>query len=198
MKRGTPYLEYNFYFHYDTNENNYNKMIDEIAKIDLQKYQIAYLPISFDAKNKDDNTPITIKTDGSIFSMDNFDNKTYQKGLATYKLFKKLVEILEPSYASITLDYDLKTPYDIVVNENKATLAFQDFYLGINYFESLVLQKFISELKQLDIYVEDFKGGFYYSLSSLFNPKKKETTFQDRHVVNAQILRLFRSKQKLY
>jgi hypothetical protein len=128
--------------------------------------------------------------------MDSFDKKTYQKGVETYKVFKKLVEMVEPSYANITLDYDLKTPYDIIIDEDKGTLAFQDFYLGINYFGDIMLQNFILEIMKLDIYVEDFKGGFYYSLSSLFNPKRKEPIF-DRYTINSQILKLFRNKNIL-
>ncbi len=194
MNQGGPYIEFNFYFNEDTNENNYKKVIEALLLTNKRKYKVVYLPLSSKSE-KINNKPIAIWQDGSIFSMDETDNKVYQKGKEVYVFFKKIVKILQPSYANITIDYGLQTPYDIIKDINTSSIPFENFYLSHNYIKEL--NSFIDEIKELGAYTENFEEiGFYYSTNPLFNPKKTYISSNSLNLIKTKIFNIFLSINK--
>lgn len=55
-----PFIEYNFYFHKNNNENNFNKIVEAFEEIENKKKNISLLPISKDAELRGDNNPIGV------------------------------------------------------------------------------------------------------------------------------------------
>jgi len=80
--------------------------------------------------SKNDNHPISVLFSGDMLSRPALNINKPLKHLAESALFafKEIIEILKPEYASITVDYNLESPYDLLLDGR--TLAFRDCYVS--------------------------------------------------------------------
>jgi hypothetical protein len=130
---------------------------------------IGYESISQEASDQDHH-PLAIWTEGIVFSgiADQKSVAHAQKtGGQVYKQLCLLVEALKPSYAAITVEYNLECPADL--RRDVRSLAFRDFfvsgaYLGVNNLKT------ISDLFQ-GAYIETVADGLYISCTPEFNPQ---------------------------
>lgn len=107
---------------------------------DAREFLVA-LPIE-GSDCKDESNVVAIWVEGAAFSRDpksQISKKEKQVAARALTAFRKLVSLLRPTYASITVDYGLETPNDL--RHDPRSLAFRDFYLGRADFGEPFLEK---------------------------------------------------------
>lgn len=116
--------------------------------------------------------PVAIWTEGSIlsgtFSTVSRQRQRYAQevGNRVYEKFKALIELLQPAYAAITSEEDLKTPTGLQYDPRNR--AFQDFYVSFDFLDSQAIERIKYLYK--DAYIECMKNGIYISTYEYFNP----------------------------
>lgn len=129
---------------------------------------VGYESISEEAARQDHH-PVAIWTEGTLFSGpagEEFDAATKEVGFRLYERFRRLVEGLRPSYATITLEYDLECPADL--KRDPRSLAFRDFYISGEYIGADALKTIATLFREA--YIETLAEGLYVSCTAEFNP----------------------------
>lgn len=127
---------------------------------------LAVLPIE-GADCKSESNVVAIWIEGTAFSRPRGTeiSKT-EKQVAARALtaFEKLISLLRPTYASITVDYGLENPCDL--RHDSRSLAFRDFFLDRGEFG----ERFIEELKARfpNCYCYDHEAGIITITSAAF------------------------------
>lgn len=121
-----------------------------------------------------DHHPIAIWTSGSWTSWQNFPNEiresqrqiAREEGKRAYKRFISLIEILKPSYAAITVEYDLECPIDL--SHNPRSYAFRDFFIS----KTFIGERAFRSIEQVysGAYLEAVSDGIYVSSTMDLNP----------------------------
>lgn len=135
---------------------------------------VTYENISESAAQQD-VPPVSILSTGDLFSLARLplsDSNKYmaqskKAGKKVYTRLKAIVEAINPSYASITIEWPLESPSDL--RTDPRSLAFRDFYIK----ESFIGTTQIDLFKNLynGAYIEDMKNGIYVSCTREFNPR---------------------------
>ena len=132
---------------------------------DAQEFLVA-LPIE-GTDCKDENNVIAIWVEGASFSRDpnsQISKKEKQVAARVLTAFRKLVSLLRPTYASITVDYGLENPCDL--RHDPRSLAFRDFYLDRDVFGEKFLEKLRSKFPTC-VY-DDNEGGQFTITTAAF------------------------------
>ena len=141
---------------------------------------ITYNSIYSEEATQKDKHPISILTEGAMFSEPEILRQTYgkenirQAGLKVYQRFKSLVQQLNPSYASITVEYGLECPTDLQIDCR--SLAFSDFFASQDFFGQSNLN-ILSNLFE-DAYQEKLDNGIYISCNDDVNPEFKAASLE--------------------
>jgi hypothetical protein len=80
---------------------------------------------------KNEGNAVAIWVEGALFSRASnteVSKKEKQVAINALTAFKKLVTLVQPTYAAITVDYGLENPCDL--RRDSHSLAFRDFYLS--------------------------------------------------------------------
>jgi hypothetical protein len=132
---------------------------------------VGYESISEEAARQDHH-PVAIWTEGTLFSGpagEPFGATTKETGLRLSERFRRLVERLRPSYAAITLEYDLECPADL--KRDPRSLAFRDFYISGEYIGADTLKTIAMLFRAA--YIETLAEGLYVSCTAEFNPERR-------------------------
>ncbi|MEM7130408.1 MAG: hypothetical protein AAF702_29050 [Chloroflexota bacterium] len=135
---------------------------------------VTYGSISDQAARHDTPT-VSVLSMGDIFSLARLpisDSKKYaikakQAGKRTYIRLKSIIEIINPAYGSITIEWPLEVPADL--KNDPRSLAFRDFYIS----ESFMGANTVTLLRNLfkGAYIEEMSHGLYISCTREFNPE---------------------------
>jgi len=89
---------------------------------------------------------------------------------AAVRLFKRLCQQCKVLYGSVTVDYELESPEQLV--NDPRSYAFSDFFIDGSYFWDVV-----NKVKEggFNAYVEEMEGGLYVSMTKYFNPAKLDS-----------------------
>jgi hypothetical protein len=117
-----------------------------------------------------DKHPLVIWTDGDVFSHLLSPQERAQAqavGEQVYRLFRALVERLEPSYAAITSEIPLECPTDL--RSDPRSGAFREFFVKRVFLGA----RNTDRLRELfaDAYIEEIAGGLYVSCYEFSNPE---------------------------
>jgi len=114
-----------------------------------------------------DSHPVAIWTEGGAF--DPYLSKGAMKkvGDRAYRVFRELVPLLSPAYASITIEWGLECPAEL--RQGHGSQAFQDFYASKDVLGHQVMAKL--ELLFKHGYIEKLHHGKYFSSWEFFNPE---------------------------
>jgi len=93
-----------------------------------------------------------------------------REGREAYARFLWLCEEAAPTYAAISVEWDLESPEELI--EDPRSYAFHDFYLG-DALGPLIHSQAISTNK--DAFSQRTGGGLYISTNRWFNPKSIHT-----------------------
>jgi hypothetical protein len=108
--------------------------------------------------------PVFLTASGDAFTRGGKDDD--KVGESAYKRFVELSSSVRPTYAAITVDWELETPGEL--QRDSASYAFNDFYLSFSDLPASVIQEVGSV--STGSYREDLPDGVYFSSSSVFNP----------------------------
>jgi hypothetical protein len=119
-----------------------------------------------DAPNARHTDVVSLFTGGSAFWMHGAGSED-QKGLAAYKRFLYLCEGVRPTYAAITVEWELESPQEL--NEDPRSYAFQDFLLGSDLSKEVHSQ---AESLYKGAFIQKVSAGTYISTCRSFNPRR--------------------------
>jgi hypothetical protein len=143
---------------------------------DAQEFLVV-LPIE-ESDCKSEGNVVAIWIEGAAFSRGlNTEISKKEKQVAARALtaFKKLVSLLLPTYASITVDYGLENPCDL--QRDSRSLAFRDFYLGRRDFGEKFLEELRSRFPNSDY--DDHDGGQITTTTAAFRLAAGHESFGD-------------------
>ena len=167
-------------------EISLEKLHKSLSNPDIRMFQIAmndrgkpilvtYNMVISETKSKKDYHPIVVLGEGELFCgpdsvKEQSKQPTQQEGQKTYERFLEIIEMLQPAYGSITVEYSLECPTDL--REDDRSLAFRDFFISEEYIGGAniaIIQDIFA-----DAYQAKVKGGLYVSCSWCLNPQRKD------------------------
>lgn len=194
MNLQPPHLELNFYFsnkreegfqsvlntlidlgasyhneHFTTKKPLTYILLDKATGLVKRGEILQYATISEEA-SQNDHPPIQLITSGAIFdSMPSAEKKMRQSAKKVYRRFIKIIEMTNPSYASVTFEYDMECPSDL--ERDPKTIAFSDFYIDKDFIGHNNIEQIRSVYTKG--FIEAVANGLYISCWR-FNPKGKK------------------------
>ena len=121
-----------------------------------------------------------------------------RQGRIALGVFKNIVEGVRPSYAAITVDYEMETPHELI--EDSKSHAFRDFYIDSHLSEAISLTRLLDKVDP-KIYTARDETGVYVSSSKYFNPEGVEATSTGAQVsglVAARLAKVFSRSSDLH
>ena len=128
----------------------------------------AVLGYADDSGNPPHDRVVRIRCGGSDFTTGGKKPLALRQGRDAYIVFKNVIEATHPSYAAITVDYEMETPCELIVDSRSH--AFRDFYIDSRLADSISLSRLLDKV-QPKPYVESMEEGIYVSSSGYFNPE---------------------------
>jgi len=117
-------------------------------------------------KNPESTPVVHLFMSGATFS-GNVSSSAEAEGLSAFNRFIWLCTEVCPTYASITVEWELESPQELI--QDPQSYGFQDFYLGADLGMS-VLER--SESIFEGAFVRRLEAGIYISSHKWFNPKR--------------------------
>ncbi|HWD40492.1 MAG TPA: hypothetical protein VG944_16705 [Fimbriimonas sp.] len=90
-----------------------------------------------------------------------------RRGGLAYNRLLKICEVLNPTYASITVEEELQAPRELAKNPD--SYCFEEFFIGAELGETLLQQ--VTDLCR-EAYIERVGNGTYVSMNRWFNPRQ--------------------------
>lgn len=136
--------------------------------------------LEFYRESFDNHIVLSIITEDIVFEPVHLfgepESKSQKKGLLIYEKFYDIINELSPLYASIDVEWEMKTPLQL--KEDRFNVSFSSGYISNIYCDNQ-LNNLLKSLNQ-EVYTEKLDNGIYISSVKFFNPKKIESTEENR------------------
>ncbi|MEL7063560.1 MAG: hypothetical protein AAFP00_07450 [Bacteroidota bacterium] len=106
----------------------------------------------------------------SLISSEAEVTQTRKQATKLLELFKYICSSIDPSYATITTEYTLETPFELCQDDR--SYAFKDFYLSSSYLKTEFLEKIRESARTANIFTEELQNGFVFLTGFQLIPKK--------------------------
>jgi len=152
---------------------------------------VVQLPISENSVHVDHN-PVALWLEGEALSYAptmTIPVKVRRIGTKTLKVFRDAILFLQPTYAAITVDYDMECPTDL--KHDPRTHAFRDFYIARAY----VGEEGLSKIRQFcpGAYHEDLPMGQITCCSGFLAPDEIYVETSSAFELSEQVGRMISS-----